>query len=357
MIQESLNVIGLGQAGSRIAKFFDRANVPTVYANSDEVDFRGLNIPESKTLIIEGTGTGCSYVKGLQMVDKNYEVFIDFIAKNLNKDKLNLFIFGAGGGSGASMSTRAIKYATDNKYRVGILTVLPSKMLGMIPMDNAIKTLKDLKEFPINMFILADNEHLSKDAVIGKDWWSDINQRIYDQIESAFEITSSKKTSQAGIGSIDKGELMRTLQYGNGLLDIRTFKIKKSDMNDEYIDELLHKPILTEGYNYKDSLAYIINIDTPIFGNYSQFANDVFIKSKSKYGSAVSKFGMFVDASLSDEIVLTIVTAGMKFPKVITKEMKDFNREGARFGKKKDKEDKTDFSIVNVSLIDDSFEF
>jgi cell division GTPase FtsZ len=356
MIQESLNVIGLGQAGSRIAKFFDRANVPTMYANSDEVDFRGLNIPENKTLLIEGTGTGCSYVKGLQIVDKNLDTFISYISKVLNKDKLNLFIFGCGGGSGSSMSTRAIKYAIENKYRVGVLTVLPADVLGIVPKGNAIKTLEDLKEFPINTFILADNEYLSKDIVLGKDWWSEINQKIYDQVEAAFEITGSKKTSQAGIGSIDKGELMRILQYGNGLIDIRTFRIKKYQMTEEYVEELLHKPVLTEGYNYKDSLAYIINIDTPTFGNYSQFAQTVFMKSSGKYGSAISKFGMFIDGSLSEEIVLTIITAGLKFPKIVTKEMKKFNREGVRLNKKKDKEDKTDFSIVDSSMIDDEFD-
>jgi hypothetical protein len=36
--------------------------------------------------------------------------------------------------------------------------------------------------------------------------------------------------------------------------------------------------------------------------------------------------------------------------------MKKFNREGVRLNKKKDKEDKTDFSIVDSSMIDDEFD-
>lgn len=358
-MKDNLNVIGLGQAGTRISRLFDKFGVNTYYANSDEIDFRGMNIEQSKMLIIEGSGTGCSITKGLKMVDSHKDEFTDFLDKGLSEDKLNLFIFGLGGGSGSSMSITAVKHSLDKGYRTGILTVLPSKMLGgMVGIDNAVKALKILKDYPVHTFMMADNEHLIANKENSKDWWATINNEIFNCFSSSFEIIKAGKTSQLGVGSIDKGELMRILQYGKGAVDMRTFYLAQEELQQEdCIKNLLNKPQLTTGYNYKDSLSYIVNIDTPVFGSYSEIATQIIEQASKYFGSGISKMGMFVDPTLSDNVRITFINAGMKLPKVVTKDMKVFNRETEKFNKKKDKEEQTDFSLVEENLIDDDFDF
>jgi cell division GTPase FtsZ len=359
MMQDSINIISLGQCGSRIGRMFDISGVTTCYANFDSVDYRGLDIPKEKMFLIGETGTGCSFSKGMQLIKKYEEQFIDYLESNLSRDKLNLIIFGAGGGSGSSMAVAAVKHAVDQKYRVGVLATLPPQIQGMLVLDNALKVIKDLKDYNLSTMILCDNEYIMSKVGVRKDWWAGVNQYVFNAVCSMFDILKPGKTANSGIGSIDKGELMRVLQYGNGIVDVRVTHLDKSELNnitEESLSSILYNPMLIEGFNYKDTLAYILNIDTPMYGDYTKLAQLIFSTVQSSFGSAISKLGMFTDPTLADSVRITLINAGLKLPKAIMKDIKDLNRNNKRFSKKRDKEEKIDLSIIGDSLIDEEFD-
>jgi hypothetical protein len=94
------NIIGIGQCGCRIAKEFNRVGFNACYINSDTVDMRDFNVPESKVLMLASTGSGRSPAKGRSILEKNFGKFSAFIDQHLDAQNMNVFIIGLGGGTG-----------------------------------------------------------------------------------------------------------------------------------------------------------------------------------------------------------------------------------------------------------------
>jgi cell division GTPase FtsZ len=351
------NIFALGQCGCRIAKEFDRLGFNTHYINSDVVDMRDFSVSSDKVLMLNTTGTGRSPAKGRQMLESSFDKFSSFMDKHLSSTDLNVFIIGLGGGTGGGMILPAIKYAKQKGFKVGVIATLPQRN-NMLDMDNAMKGLKELREQDINMFILADNEYLTQHVGLSSDYWQKINYYILTKVVTAFDLLRENKSSQSGIGSIDKGELIRVLQYGRGLMDIKDVYFTVPDeigLDDDAIRSKLFEPALIPGYDYKDTLFYLVSVDIPKKGGHTEFANKIFNLCKSKYGSALARVGMFNDPLLDRVIRVTIINAGLKLPKVIRSKINNLKRDSDRYETKKKKEDSLDFSDVDSVKLEDDF--
>lgn len=342
-MNEFFRFIGLGQCGMRISQEFERVGFQTAIINSDEVDGRGYQIDDDKLLVLKGTGTGKSLKIGKEIIENNKNKFESFIRKNCSKNGLTVFIAGGGGGTGGSFVAPAIEYTKSLGYKVGVIYTLPPKMLGIIPAENSLKTLKELLKVETDFFMLVDNELLIDE--VGKDdsWWGKINRMILSTFYSSIEIIRNNKTAQLGLGSIDKGELLRSLTYGKGCTDIRRYYLTLDECNqeEEKIVEQLFKPQLIEGYNYKETKCYLISIDTPQIGSYSAIARRIFDIIKHRVGNSICILGMFTDPLLKDSIKITIINSGLQLPKVLQSRIKNLRRDEKAFQHKQDKEDAT----------------
>jgi len=356
---EMFNIIALGQCGCRIAKEFNRIGFEACYINSDSVDMRDFNVPADKILMLGTTGSGRSPQKGRKILEKNFDSFAKFMDGVLDKNNMNVFIIGLGGGTGGGMILPAVEYALSKGYKAGVIATLPPKMAGMLDMDNAMRGLKELKNVPLNMFILADNEFLMEKVGLSTDWWQKINYHILTKVATAFDLLRDNKTSQSGVGSIDKGELARILQYGKGLLDIRDvyFNLPEDlSLSDDEIKKKLFESSLIAGYTYRDTLFYLVSVDTPRKSGYTEFASKVFNISKNVYGSALARVGMFNDPVLERVVRVTMISAGLKLPKVLRSKINNLRRDSERHETKKNKEESLDFSAMNDISIDDDFD-
>ena len=356
---EMFNIIALGQCGCRIAKEFNRIGFRACYINSDSVDMRDFNVPADKILMLGTTGSGRSPHKGRQILEKSFDRFAKFMDANLDKDNMNVFIIGLGGGTGGGMILPAIEYAKSKDVKIGVIATLPPKMTGMLDMDNAMHGLKVLKDIPLNMFILVDNEYLIEKVGLSTDWWQKINYYILTKIATAFDLLRENKSSQSGVGSIDKGELSRILQYGKGLLDIRDvyFNLPEDlSLSDEDLKKKLFEPSLISGYTYKDTLFYLFSVDTPKKAGYTEFASKIFNITKGTYGSALARVGMFNDPVLDKVIRVTMMAAGLKLPKVLKSKINNLRRDSDRHEVKKNKEESLDFSPIDDVKMDDDFD-
>ena len=310
------NIIGIGQCGCRIAKEFSKIGFTTCYINSDSVDMRDFTVSDDNVLMLSTTGSGRSPIKGTAILKNNFAKFSNFMDIHLKNDAVNLFIIGLGGGTGGGMIVPALEYAQEKNIKAGVLATIPPKLSGMLDMDNAMRTLKKLRTIDMSLCILVDNEYLIEKVGLSADWWQRINYYILTKIVAAFDLLRDNKTSQKGIGSIDKGELSRILQYGNGLLDIRDIYFGLPDelsISDDDLKEKLFEPALIDGYNYKNTLFYLISIDAPEKGGYTEFASRVFRTTKNVFGSSLARVGMSADPILTKSIRVTIITAGLKF--------------------------------------------
>ena len=70
MISDFINVIGVGQCGTRLGQEFERMGIQAAFINSDEVDVRGISSKKGNMLLIDTRGTAGAPSKGRQMIDK-----------------------------------------------------------------------------------------------------------------------------------------------------------------------------------------------------------------------------------------------------------------------------------------------
>jgi cell division GTPase FtsZ len=356
MLRDSVQFFGFGQCGSRLGMEFARLGYSVSYYNSDIVDVRGSGIEENNLLLLSGEGSGGNPGRGKEIIESNGDAFSDFLLSKMEVGKMQIFLAGLGGGTGGSSIIPAIEVAKKSGHKVGLLLTLPPRFQGMLSMDNAMKTLRQLKEYDVNMFILADNEYLKKKIGFSDEWWKEINEYIVVRLISIFNLIREGKVSHSGVGSIDHAEILRILEYGKGLTDIRDiyFNIQEvAEMSDEEIKARLFAPGLMEGYNYKDTLAYLVNIDVPKIGSYTKFSSKVFDITKTVCGSSISRLGMFVDPLLASSIRISIINSGLKLPKrIIRSRINNLKRDAERHTVKKTKVEAMDFSDIDSISMD-----
>jgi len=359
VIKDNVQIIGLGQCGGRIAKEFENVGLNAIYINSDEIDMRGLSISEKKKLLIATTGTGGSPLKGKEILEANHDKFTKFMTEHMDPSKLQMFCAGGGGGTGGGFICPAIKLAKERGFKVGVIYTLPLKMLGPLAAENCFKTLKNLKQIELNTFIIADNEYLINKVGISSEWWTKVNQVIVQNVISIYDIIRPGKTTNGGLGSIDKGEVLRIMQSGKGETDVRTMYLSIQDFKLEDKD-LMHKlfePVLVEGFDYKTTLSYLVSVDVPIKGTWTEEANRIFTLTKKMCGSALSRPGMFVDPTLTGQVRVTMVNAGLKLPKVIQSRMNNLKRDEVRYKEKVSKVEKINLDDPGDGFMNEDFDF
>jgi cell division GTPase FtsZ len=358
-MSDIFNIIGLGQAGARIGREFNKIGFDVCYINSDVVDMRDLNVLKENILILEGTGSGRSPAIAKKILERNYDKFAEFLDDHLSDTLINVFIIGLGGGTGGGMIIPAIEYVKEKGLKVGLIATLPPKLAGMMDMENAMHGLKELKDIDMNLFILIDNELLLERIGLSADWWHKINYYILTKILSAFDLLRENKTSQTGIGSIDKAEIRRILQYGKGLMDIRDIYLTipdETNLSDEDLKKKIFDSALISGYNYRDTLFYLISVDVPKEGGYTELASRIFSITKSTFGSALARIGMSNDPVLRKAIRITLITTGLKLPKVLRSKINNLKRDADRHEQKREKKDLMDFGTIDNINLNDDFE-
>lgn len=357
-MKDYVTMIGLGQCGMRICQEFQAEGYKTFYINSDEIDLRGANVDEQSLLILKGSGTGKSIKVGTQILEKSRSKFESFLKKNTSKSGLTVFVAGAGGGTGGSFIAPAVAYCKSLNQKVGVILTLPPKMLDIVPAENAAKTLQLLLKEKIDFFYIVDNEFLLES--IGKDvsWWGKINRKIFNSFNSAIDVIKEEKSAQTGIGSIDKGELIRALTFGKGAVDIRKvyLTIHECSLPPQDLDSLLFTTNLMPGYDYKTTLCYLASIDVPAGGNFTEVAKKIFDVSRKRVGNCVSILGMFSDPSLTTSIRITYIHAGLKLPKILQSRIKNLKRDASSFINKQSKIDTTSEAFTGLDLEEDILE-
>jgi cell division GTPase FtsZ len=358
-----VNFIGLGQCGMRICYEFSKSGYNCTFINSDENDVRGYDIEPEKILVLKGTGTGKSLKIGRQIVEDNKSKFDSFVKKHCNKNGLTILVAGAGGGTGGSFIAPAAEVLKGLNYKTGAIITMPHKMLGMIPQENALMTLKQLKQTSLDLFLIADNDMLLDELGSTKSWWGKVNKTIVETTSAMFDILNDRKISREGLGSIDKGELIRCLTYGKGHLDVNHFYMTPEEfsIDEKELEKRLFSSPLVNGYNHKEGLCYAVCVDIPttFSQDHLEIANRIFTLAKNKIGRGISIPGMFTDPWIGTAIRVTLIVSGLSLPKILESRMKNLKRDTEAFKIKNNKVDKVLIEIDDFeqSSFDDDFNF
>jgi len=326
-------IIGVGQCGTRIGAEFEKIGYNVKYINTDIHDV----VNKENTLLLDTEGTGCSVLKGQQLAEQNRNAIIKLL-KSISKESDSILcIGGAGGGTGGGVVPFLLELCHNELEfkKVGTLLTLPLSMLDILAMSNAMKTLKQVKNYS-SYLMLADNQYLIDKLGVGTTtFWSNVNNYIVTTVSSLDKIYDESKTSFSGMGSIDKEEVSRLLHTTKGLCDISIVYLPDTtlSLDTEVVIQKLFEPSLIQGLDYKKTTAYICCIDTPPNTSlYNHVAMNIFDQVKKKHGNAISRLGMFQTSLVKEGgILVTRFSAGLDYPKVIQSRIKNLKRDEERF--------------------------
>lgn len=222
-------VIGLGQAGGKIADHFmidDRKShfphtVEGIAVNTAKTDLMGLQyIPmEDRILIgetaVKGHGVGADNKKGAKIAEDEAEAILNRIG-NFDVSSMDAFFVaaGLGGGTGSgsiSVVCKRLKEVYDEPvYSIG---VLPAENEGDIYTLNAARSLKAL--LPVcDATILVDNGAFLRSGESVRQAYDRINSDIVKRMGILFRSGEVRSRAQVAEMVIDASEIINTLKVG-----------------------------------------------------------------------------------------------------------------------------------------------
>lgn len=206
----TIGIIGVGQAGSRLAEAFSKLGYNRVIVlNTASQDLVAIDLPEENKLLINTgvtRGAGKDPVVGTKAVTSFKDQIFDLMITKFGKDvDLILICLGAGGGTGSGGGPECISIAKEyfetlrKEPRVGVLASMPKTGESSVVNKNAFIILEsliqksDAKE--ISPLILIDNSKISKlyPRLSSTQFWNAANSMIVGLFHLFNDISSREE--------------------------------------------------------------------------------------------------------------------------------------------------------------------
>lgn len=222
-------MLGLGQAGSKIADLFladDRkSHVPHTFEaiaiNTATSDLMGLqHIPQEDRIllgetIVKGHGVGADNRKAAEIAEEESEIILNRVSK-FDTSNIDAFIVagGLGGGTGSgtiSVVCKQLKKIYDEPvYAIGIL---PAETEGDIYTLNAARSLKALLP-NCDATILVDNGAFLRSGESVREAYERINSEVVKRIGVLCRAGEARSRKDVGEMVVDAAEVINTMKAG-----------------------------------------------------------------------------------------------------------------------------------------------
>ena len=224
-----LSVVGVGQAGGRVADLFAEYNarewrlphgniIPvSIAVNTGKSDLTGLkSIPKKSRLLIgqtwvKGHGTGSNSELGAKIMESEMHN-INAALSGLGTHNIDAFLVmaGLGGGTGSGGAPALIRHIKethdDPVYALGIL---PARDEGKLLALNAARSLLSLKE-NADSVIIFDNESWKREGASMAESYLHMNLRMVKPFGYLLGAGESETGSKIGIKVVDAGDIINT---------------------------------------------------------------------------------------------------------------------------------------------------
>lgn len=230
-----IGVVGVGQAGSRLAEIFYKYGYSVGVLNTAMQDLKFIQVPERKKLFLEYGlgGAGKDLAIGEGAINEHRDVITQFLEAEVVADNDMLFLAISGGGGTGSGSVEPLLGILKGFDRpVGVVYVLPMNTDDAIAKKNSLTTLARLAKMAstdlINTLVVVDNSKI--ETIYGDlsqtEFWKTANQAIVEP----FHLFNSLTSQPSEFTSLDPTDFGRIISYGDcslyGMIEV-----------DNYIDE------------------------------------------------------------------------------------------------------------------------
>jgi len=208
-------VVGLGQAGSRIAETFYKLGYESCVFNTATQDLEHIDLPEDKKTFLPFAlgGAGKELDNGRQAVEQNGELVLNKLNETFNETQEMLILAVSGGGGTGSGGAEALLGLMSSLGKpIAIIYVLPLESEDSLSKHNSVTTLGKLAKLAstdvVTTLIVVDNAkidliypNLSK-----AEFWDVANNAIVEPLH-LFNYLSAQPTKYDSLDAMDFGRV------------------------------------------------------------------------------------------------------------------------------------------------------
>lgn len=208
-------IVGLGQAGSRIAETFYSLGYETCVMNTATQDLEFIQVPENRKLFLPFAlgGAGKELDNGKVAIEQNGQLILDKL-ESLFDDKYEMMLLAVsgGGGTGSGGAEAMIDLLSNLQKPVGVIYALPMDSEDSLSKHNAVTTLGKLAKLAatdvITTLIVVDNAkiELLYPGMSKAEFWPAANNAIVEPLH-LFNHLSAMPTPYDSLDSMDFGRI------------------------------------------------------------------------------------------------------------------------------------------------------
>lgn len=328
----SLNfgVVGVGQAGSKIAKVFYDLGYDVCAINTAKQDLELLELPEKDKFFIDysvgGGGAGRNLDIGKAAVEDNYNEVQSFVENRLADSEISVLCVSGGGGSGSGAAKTMVDMLFDLGKPVIVMYVLPGSVDDSQSKHNAIKTLAELGQMSatekINSLILVDNAkiELAYPDLSQAAFWKTANNAIVEPLHM-FNSVSARPTDYEALDSMDLAQSLigngRCTLFGSNKVPRELYEEDETALVEAIIDNL-ERGLLAGGFDLKEAqtVGILVTAKQEVLERIPyRNISYIFKYISTEYDSARSFKGVYAVPSNSDDVSIHFVFSGLGLPK------------------------------------------
>lgn len=255
----NIGVIGVGQAGSRVAEEFHKLGYDVGIINTSSQDLKFIDVLPHQKLLLEGTlgGTGKSLVLGREVFAEHETLVSNFVSKVAEGNDMLVLAISGGGGTGSSSVDTMVPILFGTGKVVGVIYVLPKATEDAQSKKNSIETLARLARMTtdnlISCLVVVDNARIEQiyGGLSQAEFWKTANSAIVEPINLFNTLTSqpSKFTS------LDPSDFGKIISCGDcsvyGMVEVENY-LEETALAEAVI-ESLNSNMLAEGFDLKQT--------------------------------------------------------------------------------------------------------
>lgn len=347
-------VIGVGQAGSRIAEVFHKKGYDVGVINTSAQDLEFIEVLPSQKLLLEGSlgGTGKDLDLGREIFEENVDDILSFVDGVAEGNHMLYLTVSGGGGTGSSSVDTLVPMLFETGLPVGVIYVLPKATEDAQSKRNSIETLSRLAKMTadnmVSNLIVVDNARIEQiyANLSQSKFWDTANNAIVDPLN----VFNSLTAKPSRFTSLDPSDFGKIISCG----DCSTYGVMEVDdyMEEtalaEAVIESLGSNMLASGFDLNQTRAGGVIITGPretlekipaININYC-----FHMISEQTNGASIFQ-GVYDVESDSDSVKIYSWFAGLGLPKDRIDNLKKESKQQAAVASEKEKNRETAMTL------------
>ena len=254
-------VIGVGQAGSRIAETMHKKGYDVGVINTSAQDLEFIEVLPHQKLLCEGSlgGTGKDLDLCMEIIEDNIDNIMPFVDEVVEGNNMVYLAVSGGGGTGSGSVNTLVPMLFETGLPVGVIYVLPKATEDAQSKKNSIETLSKLArmttENMVSSLIVVDNARIEQiyANLSQTKFWETANNAIVDPLHT-FNVLTAKASRHTSLDPSDFGKIIACGDCSTyGVMEVEDY-MEETALAESVI-ESLSSTVLASGFDLSQTRA------------------------------------------------------------------------------------------------------